>query len=208
MPDVKCFLVEPTHLARAFLRCYISGSSCPGEHGYHNAMVPIGDLDGLIDPEGFLHSPRASDYASDGRWPEQCDCGWPFGSGPTLAWIEKAGRLDGIADDVEGRTWQVFVDRLWRNPESGVVGTLTDHGAGAMFDAFWMGASYAGPDGHHWSLILPPGRGNVDVWSMFGPASNGGGWEISGEAPMLTASPSIQSGSYHGFLRNGVLVDA
>lgn len=33
------------------------------------------------------------------------------------------------------------------------------------------------------------------------------GWKVSGEAPNLTASPSIKTSSYHGYLRDGVLTD-
>ena len=35
-----------------------------------------------------------------------------------------------------------------------------------------------------------------------------GGWNVSGEAPYITVSPSINiSGTYHGWLQNGVLSD-
>jgi hypothetical protein len=47
-------------------------------------------------------------------------------------------------------------------------------------------------------------------WVIDQKASNGGasGWTIAGEAPSLTASPSINvEGIYHGWLRDGVLTD-
>jgi hypothetical protein len=50
------------------------------------------------------------------------------------------------------------------------------------------------PDGWHWCIDQK--------------ASNGlEGWQVSGEVPNLTASPSILSPGYHGFLQNGVLTD-
>lgn len=35
-----------------------------------------------------------------------------------------------------------------------------------------------------------------------------GGWTVTGEAPLITVSPSINvAGAYHGFLQNGVISD-
>lgn len=33
------------------------------------------------------------------------------------------------------------------------------------------------------------------------------GWWVTGEAPLITVSPSIMVGNYHGFLQNGVFTD-
>lgn len=46
-------------------------------------------------------------------------------------------------------------------------------------------------------------------WSIDGEANNmgGHGWTITGEPPQLTASPSIGTSRYHGWLQNGVLSD-
>ena len=52
-------------------------------------------------------------------------------------------------------------------------------------------------------LVLPDGIG----WCMDYVANNGPGWEVTGDAPNLTARPSIDSGTYHGWLTDGVLSD-
>jgi hypothetical protein len=54
--------------------------------------------------------------------------------------------------------------------------------------------------------------GPVD-WGVDGPAWKGGqpygdGWDVSGDPPLVTVSPSINiSGIYHGWLQNGVISD-
>jgi len=56
-------------------------------------------------------------------------------------------------------------------------------------------------------LIKLPGN---HVWDASGKSTNGEGWEVSGDLTCLTASPSILVGGrvpYHGWLRNGVLVE-
>lgn len=41
-----------------------------------------------------------------------------------------------------------------------------------------------------------------------GPASGGGGWNVTGEPPAVTLTPSINVvGSYHGWITNGVITD-
>ena len=52
-------------------------------------------------------------------------------------------------------------------------------------------------------LRLPDGTD----WLVDGLSTSGGGWDISGEAPNITARPSIQSPGFHGWLTNGVLSD-
>jgi hypothetical protein len=49
------------------------------------------------------------------------------------------------------------------------------------------------PDGSHWVMDCRAAQGNET------------GWTITGEAPVLTASPSINTGRYHGWLIDGVL---
>ena len=113
----------------------------------------------------------------DPRWPQQCACGYVF-----------------IPED----NWQSRLERLWEHPGTGERFPL-QHGempVGAMFFSDWHG------DGkEHLQVITPGGQ-----WDIDGPANNGPGWTRTGEAPLVTAHPSILIGSkYHGWLRNGVL---
>jgi hypothetical protein len=78
------------------------------------------------------------------------------------------------------------------------------------------GAGYAGvepgdmwPDEAlgEWTVMLP----NRTVWSTwYHAAGSGKRWDVSGEAPNLTVSPSIwdqtPGDEWHGWIRNGELV--
>jgi hypothetical protein len=58
-----------------------------------------------------------------------------------------------------------------------------------------------------WSHIRPPLNvlcPNGDHWIIDQVSSNGMGWQVTGDPPLITAAPSIQTGRYHGFLQNGV----
>ncbi len=45
------------------------------------------------------------------------------------------------------------------------------------------------------------------LWVVDQNSSNGTGWVVTGEAPNITASPSIVVPGYHGFLKDGVFTD-
>ena len=54
--------------------------------------------------------------------------------------------------------------------------------------------------------VVLPGQNWFDIDSRAGGTDHG--WTVTGEPPNLTVSPSINSiGSYHGWLRGGVLSD-
>jgi hypothetical protein len=65
---------------------------------------------------------------------------------------------------------------------------------------------WAGSPG--WRIVLPNGT----TWHTRQPASDGIGWDVSGEAPSLTVNPSIfdhtPGSEWHGWIRDGELVDA
>jgi len=62
------------------------------------------------------------------------------------------------------------------------------------------------PDGHRWPNTF---------CTLLG-TDQGKGWDVSGEAPALTVTPSIwispnqgpEAGEWHGFIRDGVIIDA
>ena len=56
----------------------------------------------------------------------------------------------------------------------------------------------------HLAVVTPGG-----TWCIDCPATNSKqGWTRTGEPPKVTATPSIQCGPYHGWLRDGMLTDA
>jgi hypothetical protein len=83
-----------------------------------------------------------------------------------------------------------------------------------MFDATWHHNHWVGADGISLMVVCPPDLGDnrSNFWIPDGLASNSTeipGWTRTGDPrnpPTLTIRPSIQTGSYHGFLTNGELV--
>lgn len=52
-------------------------------------------------------------------------------------------------------------------------------------------------------IVLPGG----DHWIIDQKAFNGGGWVITGGEGKWTASPSIMTEAYHGYLKDGILTN-
>ena len=59
-----------------------------------------------------------------------------------------------------------------------------------------------------WAVVLP----NMTVWYSGIASADGSYWTVTGEAPNLTVHPSIDDRDpnrpWHGWIRDGVLVDA
>ncbi len=180
--SVTCFLIHAAHRSRYHLRRYRSSEleQCPGYFGYHNARGPLlaETDDDPAQPDVRCSNPPQVPRG-DARWPAKCDgCDYVF---------------------QEGDAWQVFGEALYRNA-AGELLELRSAPAGAMWLSNWW--PDRGPDGNCWTVRLPDGHD----WMIDGPASNGGRWTRTGDAPRLTVRPSIQSPRYHGWLTDGVLV--
>lgn len=182
--STPCFLIKPTGKKNVYYRRYhfaqgvsIDCSVCADRPGYHNAMILVREETCEADKIDLTVS---ADMKRDARWPTKCDkCDYVFKH-----------------DD----EWQVFVDAVYAN-DLGVEFSLRNPPPGAMWQAPWLPASRnRAPDGIPLIVVCPGG----DQWNIDGPATNGPGWTRTGEPPNITASPSIQTSNYHGFLQNGV----
>lgn len=186
MGEIRCFWVAVTDRQARSLRRYVSRSdaNCPASHGYHNASVPI---DQVVMGDDVAIEQGAGDFASDPRWPTHCECGYEF-------------------QETDPR--QVFHERIYRCEADGREWQLRELPPGAMYDATWYRdeSKKAGPDGINLCVCLPP-NGGLDYWFVDGAASNGPGWTRTGTVPNVTANPSILTPRYHGWLRDGVLVE-
>lgn len=176
MSEVTCIFFERELKIRRSLRRYVNGD---GPHGLCEAMVPLDEIlwtPPVIDVFELPHS--------DPRWPTACvTCGKLF---------------------VEADIWQVFSDWLYRHHESGQLATIKEMPIGAIYRAHWYEdmPRWTGPDGHSLMCRLPDGHD----WAMDAPSRGGGaGWTRTGVPPKITASPSIMSDKYHGYLVDGVL---
>lgn len=151
--------------------------------------------------------PRLEDFLDDPRWPQVCDwCKRPFSS---------------LAMQAQQ---QIFTDGVLRT-HWGERRTMRQwyHVPGAMWNQPWLNdmPGHFGPDGLSLCVVCPDG----EHWSIDGPASNctmkddkiHKCWVRHGTPPNLTVDKngftckagagSIQTTNWHGFLRNGNLVD-
>lgn len=192
MPDIVCFWMEPTDRVARWLRRYVSGSSCPLPWGYHDAEYRIEDGVAIRTQRGGVTTEPMEWPHSDPRWPLVCGCGYTF---------------------VEADEWQLQYHQIYRRADTGEEYSFYEMPPGAMFRSEWHEPHGAGPDGISLSVVLPPG-GHAHIWHIDGPSFKNGvqtherGWTREGTPPLITASPSIQTSKYHGWLRGGVLSDA
>lgn len=180
---VKVFGVVDTGRVRLGLRRFTwSKGEWACAAGYHSTEVILpGTRKARASPEGYLSALSRSH--ADRRWPKTCHlCGRPY---------------------EPGDEWQVNQHVLYRLPAGETV-VEDDLPPGALRVAWWLPAkTFEGPLGKL-LLRLPDG---ID-WPVYGPAvGDGKPWTISGTLdPMtLTASPSINTGAWHGFLQDGEL---
>lgn len=181
-----CFLIEPTGIARRYLRRYIGDSHCSAEGNYyHDASVPIDECAVTVREDGVYDTPDLDVPHDDPRWPTHCACGYAF-------------------QDTD--EWQVSVHRLYARTDTGEEVAWPDAPIGAMWYAPWYPKQWAGPDGKILCVQTPGG-----MWCIDQPSQNGSGWTRTGTPPTVTARPSIVarsgSGGYHGWLTDGVLSD-
>jgi hypothetical protein len=203
-PRIRCHFLAPVEpqLCRVSLRRYegvAAGSPKCGRYGFHNAEVHLGDA-----PRDTFTLPALEDP----RWPTRCDtCGKEFSAGAHSTLAEPP---------------------LYLRADTGALLTLSDAAPGAMWWAPWYSSKakdgwMTGYDGRTLVVRLPDGRD----WIVDSVASNcpipkdrsHRCWLRQGEPPDVTAGKkaekgektcsagagSIQTGSWHGFLRNGWL---
>lgn len=203
MPNVSCFLLQPSTRARAYARRYSAGDQpCPSDRSYHDASRFVGECD--AGEQSSMVVGEAAAVRSGLTFPTKCDgCTYVF-------------------DDQDPR--QRFVAQLWTGPFDLEL-ELRQAPAGAMWFAPWMADYARGPDGRTLVVRLPGGRD----WVVDSRASNCTRkddaahrcWVRVGEPPNVTVGKgtdpaatcsagggSIQVPGWHGFLRAGVLLEA
>jgi hypothetical protein len=210
--NIRCFLIEPAGVTKLSLRRYASaGCAAAPKRGYHNAQVPLFEVnerletvDGFDRPVFRHDGPKTrDDVPSEYAWPTSCECGYVFR---------------------EEDHWQVFSESIYRRSDNGETVTLRNAPPGAMWWLTWMEGMFHPQLGASPLCVMTPGG----EWTVDQQASNctmkddhdqsrHHCWVAHGSVPDITVdkngptcaagSGSIQAGSYHGFLRNGYLVD-
>jgi hypothetical protein len=208
MTRIQCFLLEKTGRVEVMLRRYRSPStfpdtSCPTGYGYHNASFPIGDETEVCDEQGSIQNGRMDIPAHDDtRWPTTCPCGYIF---------------------EEEDNWQRTAYPLYRRTDTGEEMVLKDLPVGAMYYAEWLDDVFC-PQNEHCLVVQTPGG----EWIIDSQSSNCSMkddfrqerhhcWIQHGYPPNVTVDKqgvscsagggSIECNNYHGFLRNGCLVN-
>lgn len=196
----QTFWIEATGEVEVSLRRYTfpAEDDCPASANGHDASVMIGRAAAHTTREGRVDELRVEGFAHDERWPRACPCGHVFD---------------------EAAHWQVNQELVYVRPDTGREWTARNLPVGALFHAPWLVSQGVGADGIALVCILPPesndSRGRY--WHVDGPARGEGqttphAWRRTGDPravpPTVDVTPSIQSNSYHGWLRGGVLSDS
>lgn len=195
----ECFWCERTDLYRRSLRRFqhTNGERVCPVHGYHTAHLAIEDVPAR--DEEYEGDTRLGWPHDDPRWPARCACGYEF---------------------QEEDEWQVSEKRLYRAPDGALYET-SELPPGAMYESRWLAAvGWVGEDGRSLSVVLPDGS----HWCVDSKASNCTRkdehrcWVRHGVPPAVTVDKngntcqagagSVGTPRYHGFLRDGVLVEA
>lgn len=192
---IQCFLLEPSDQGEKFLRRFVFSrnmpTTCLGSKSYHDHSEVIGR--GPY-PEPDSNGTYLRDFPDDDpRWPTHCACGYKFAPSDER---------------------QANIRRLFKRSDTGELVSIEHAPPGAMWYADWYPESYRGPDGHTLMVKTPAGDWLVDAPSDTAVGNKGGGWQRTGTAPNITAHPSIgmygpdgKRWAYHGWLRNGTLVE-
>lgn len=191
MTGIPLFTAEPTGTCRLVLRRFCFGRS--DGHG-HDASVVIGEDEPATprNPDGTRPLTGRRIPHDDPRWPAACTgCGEPFA--PSDEW--QVNELDWYEGGGQRFCWGTG---NWDGPP------------GAMIRSPWRDAEGRPPA---WVVFLPNGT----YWNTNDRASGegnqiGGYWDVTGTAPAITVSPSINDTSpsrpWHGWVRDGRLEDA
>jgi hypothetical protein len=211
----KCYLLEPTERQRQKLRRYtrstgwdaeakrsIYPNPCPISGSGHDAETPIEDGAVKRSEHGAVMADRWPH--DDPRYPTHCACGYAF---------------------TDADEYQLFVELIFTRADTGEEMTIREAPPGAMWWCDWMGTAWHPqlgrmfcvklPDGTNW---MPDTQANNCTMPEDHDQAHHHCWVVTGELPHLTISKdgptcgagagSIQSTNYHGFLRDGYLVEA
>lgn len=206
MASIQCFLLEETGRMSVKLRRYVwrEKTCAVGKTGYHEASIHIEDEPVEADEQGIATNNLKPVLAHDDpRWPKACQwCGYVF-------------------QEEDG--WQRFAERLYRRTDTGEEILLRDAPVGAMWYSWWLDHMYKPQGEHNLSVMTDGGEWVIDSQSSNCTMPDDQRqekhhcWIRHGEAPNITVDNlgvtcgagggSIQCNNYHGFLRNGFLVD-
>jgi hypothetical protein len=212
--SVQTFWLEPTEDVAVGLRRYTNGDGFDCEHGHHHALVYTGrepaTYEARDDRKVRTNALEFEIDRADPAWPTTCaqGCGYQF---------------------TEDDRWQRWTELLYRRTDTGELRVLHQAAPapdapsaepGASWDAWWMPDFWRGPDGIALMVRCPDGHDwHVDsearnctrkgephqCWVRHGDPRQ---CRVTVDKAGDTCSAgggSIDTGTWHGFLRDGVL---
>jgi hypothetical protein len=206
MQPIKVFFLEPTETEKRSLRRFRlsdSSANCLAAQRYCNAGFPFGE-----GPKGERGWAPAT---TDERWPTKC---------------EACGELFRATDE-----FQEFARTIYECKATGLRTTLRDAPPGACWNASWIAdrrdgtgcGSWIGPDGrclvvkcpdgHEWmvdaraSNCTKPDDDTHHCWVRHGKPEDGTLHVDKNGNTCAAGAGSILTPKWHGFLRNGYLVE-
>lgn len=222
MEPIKCYLLEPVPYMKRYLRRYESNFNrerCPAaeNHGYHDTMVFLDEADSPI-----IEGQRRVDYEewphNDPRWPTACPCGYVFK--PQDEWQLFTQSLWKRADTGEILTLRdapvggIYDAYWWPDKTDGqhLICIVPEHHE-------WVIDSRANNCDSPCKHCNTPYKDHKDKDHNYEDARpEHRCWVRHGVAPNLdvdkagvtcnAGAGSIQTSSWHGFLRQGFLVPA
>jgi hypothetical protein len=186
--QVTCVLFKKLpKIRRHFRRFSFSNehkcTGSPGQNSYCNAWV----FRDIIEYHSDIIEVQDQPPHDDPRWPSKCE------------------KCDYVFTDADN--WQIFCDWIYQNTDTGEEVAFRDLPVGAMYDSDWYPPDYRGPDGLALTVILPDKTPWVIDGYASGPPRVPHAWTRTGIPPKVSASPSILTPGYHGWLKDGVLTD-
>lgn len=209
---VQTFWLEQTDRVLNGLRRYAGGKACSGPMGYHDAIAFLGSGPGVYTEDGHLKLTAGVGVPHDDpRWPTKCaSCEYTF---------------------VEDDPFQEWQDRIWVRTDNGQERILRAHidqnspipaaEAGACWNASWMSPVSEDdiylmvrcPDLHDWAVdsrasnCTLPDDSVHRCWIRHGDPRECHVTVDKNGATCSAGAGSIQTPNWHGFLRNGELVE-
>jgi hypothetical protein len=182
MPPIQCFMAEPSGYVNQTLTswAWVDDTPCP---------LKTGSSEGAHEAEIVVtETADALIEDNDPRYPTHCACGYEFQPADEHYSV---GRIIYKRPDAPDQL--MLQGNL---PPGAMLWSDWKHSKGSIYHEQRGG-------GPHLHVMTPGG-----MWDLDSIASNGPGWKWSGTPPNVTALPSIITGDYHGWLRDGVLIDA
>lgn len=227
---IKTFLLEPTGLSRSHLRRYSSGSTCPGKYSYHNADgLHLGDFKQTEKPDGTIDGYEGLPVIApdDPRYPIKCDhCEYLFTPGDNRHVFSESlykrtdtGEIITLRSAPAGAIWRA----TWLEGSNGYVGPdgktyicrlpgnhdwiIDSIASNCPVVCTTCGRTYAqhSEPGAECRSYKPIDGYQHKCWCRTGEAPN---FDVGKNGPTCSAGAgSILVPNWHGFLRNGFLVE-